>query len=84
MHHGHNAGLPSLLRGGLYSKELSEELSLLQFCKTENQPGLTITEMGQSQKLTSECLFPSKTRWSGYDETEIQLILVLVLQEKIC
>lgn len=39
--------------------------------------------MGQSQKLSAECLFPSKTQWSGYNETEIQLILVLVLQKKI-
>lgn len=56
---------------------------MLEFCKTKNQPGLTITEMGQSQKLSAECLFPSKTQWSGYNETEIQLILVLVLQKKI-
>lgn len=82
MHHGHSTCLPSLLWGDLYTKELGNELSLLHFCKTKNQPGLTITEMGQSQKLSAECLFPSKTWWSGYKETEIQLILVLVSQKK--
>lgn len=84
MHHGHTTCLPCLLWGDLYTKDLGKELSSLHFCKTKNQPGLTITEMGQSQKLSAECLFPSKAWWSGYKETEIQLILVLVLQKHFC
>lgn len=57
MHHEHNVGLPSLLRGDLHTKELSKELSLLEFYKTKNQPGLTIPKAGQSFQLNVSC-FP--------------------------
>lgn len=32
MHHRHNASLLYLLQSDLYTKELGEELSLLEFC----------------------------------------------------
>lgn len=50
----------SLFWGDIYTKELGEELSFLLFCKTKNQPGLIITEMGQSQNVSAECLFLPK------------------------
>lgn len=63
---------------------LAKNYLCLSPVKPKNQPGLTIPKVGQSQKLSAKCLLPSKTWWSGYNKTEIQLILILVWKKKSC